>query len=423
MIPEDWEVGSLGDEVTKVGSGITPTGGEKVYQEGGRPFMRSQNVGWGQLLLDDIAFISEETHGIFPATEIVYGDVLLNITGASIGRSAIADDRVAGGNVNQHVCIIRTDARRLDAHFLNLFLLSKKGQKQIDSFQAGGNRQGLNFGQIRSFLIPLPPLPEQRAIAAVLSDVDALLSGLEQLIGKKRAIKQATMQQLLTGKVRLPGFEKKQGHRQAEAGIFPRDWKMATLREICIFENGDRGRNYPSPGSFVQSGIPFINAGHISEGKINFIEMNYITPENSDRLGSGKVRAGDIVFCLRGSLGKFGVVADNFGEGAIASSLVIVRPKANAIGREFLGCYFSSALCAQMIDIWSGGAAQPNLGAQDLARFSILLPPTLVEQTAIATVLSDMDAEIAALEQRRDKTRLLKQGMMQELLTGRIRLV
>ena len=127
--------------------------------------------------------------------------MLLNITGASIGRNAVADITVARGNVNQHVCEIRTDPKRLDPHFLNSYLLSAAGQKQIDSFQAGGNRQGLNYGQIRSFLIPRPTLSEQRAIAEALSDVDGLLAALEALIAKKRA----TMQQLLTSKTHLPG--------------------------------------------------------------------------------------------------------------------------------------------------------------------------------------------------------------------------
>jgi len=203
MVPEDWEVCSLGDIVTKVGSGITPRGGEKVYKKEGRPFLRSQNVGWGHLLLDDIVFIDEKTHNSFLATEIKLDDVLLNITGASIGRSAVADNRLLGGNVNQHVCIIRADASKSSPYYLIFFLLSEIGQKQIESFQAGGNRQGLNFGQIKSFLIPLPSLPEQTAIAAVLSDMDAEIASLEQKRDKTRALKQGMMQELLTGRTRL----------------------------------------------------------------------------------------------------------------------------------------------------------------------------------------------------------------------------
>lgn len=173
----EWEEGELGLKACKVGSGITPKGGDKNYKQAGRPFVRSQNIGWGVLLLDDVAYIDEETHASFESTEIKEGDVLLNITGASIGRSAVADERIAGGNVNQHVCIIRTEPEQLSPFYLNQYLIAKEGQKQIDSFQAGGNRQGLNFAQIRSLVIPQPPSPaEQHRIASCLSSLDALIT-------------------------------------------------------------------------------------------------------------------------------------------------------------------------------------------------------------------------------------------------------
>lgn len=163
VIPEDWSQTTIQDIATKVGSGVTPTGGSKRYKEYGRPFVRSQNVGWGTLLLDDLAFIDEETHNGFPATELKLGDVLLNITGASIGRTTLADRRLVGGNVNQHVCIIRSDADNAIPKFINLLLLSALGQRQIGSFQAGGNRQGLNFSQINSIKLPSrPPKPNKK---------------------------------------------------------------------------------------------------------------------------------------------------------------------------------------------------------------------------------------------------------------------
>ena len=139
----EWTECGLGLLTTKVGSGITPTGGDKNYKTEGRPFIRSQNVGWGELILGGLAFIDEETHQSFSSTEIKVSDVLLNITGASIGRSSVADSRIAGGNVNQHVCIIRVKQDEFNSRLLNQFLISERGQKQIDSFQAGGNRQGL----------------------------------------------------------------------------------------------------------------------------------------------------------------------------------------------------------------------------------------------------------------------------------------
>ena len=204
LLPLDWGVSAINDLVIKVGSGITPRGGNSNYREYGRPFVRSQNVGWGSLLLDDLVYIDEETHKRFPATELRTDDVLLNITGASIGRCAIADKRLATGNVNQHVCIIRTDSGRVAARFINYVLLSSVGQKQIDSFQAGGNREGLNFTQVRSIKIPLPSTKdEQDAIAAVLSDMDAEIAALETKFTKARALKQGMMQELLTGRIRL----------------------------------------------------------------------------------------------------------------------------------------------------------------------------------------------------------------------------
>ena len=121
---------------------------------------------------------------------------------------------MVGGNVNQHVCIIRTKLKKLNPHYLSLILLSSVGRNQIDSFQAGGNREGLNFGQIRSFVIPKPNnYEEQKIIAEVLFDVDRLLASLETLIIKKRNIKIATMQQLLTGKTRLPEFSGEWGSK------------------------------------------------------------------------------------------------------------------------------------------------------------------------------------------------------------------
>jgi type I restriction enzyme, S subunit len=193
----EWEESELGPKASKVGSGITPTGGDKNYIQAGRPFVRSQNVGWGTLLLDDVAYIDEKTHASFSSTEIQVSDVLLNITGASIGRSAVADERIAGGNVNQHVCIVRTKPDSLNPLFLNQYLISQRGQQQVDSFQAGGNRQGLNFAQIRSFAIPLPPtFAEQQRIASCLTGLDAVITAETQKLDALKTHKKSLMQQL-----------------------------------------------------------------------------------------------------------------------------------------------------------------------------------------------------------------------------------
>ena len=183
----EWKKSTIGSLSTKVGSGVTPRGGETVYKSEGHSFVRSQNVGWGHLQLDDIAFIDKETHLRQKNTELQLDDVLLNITGASIGRSALVNKQIAGGNVNQHVCIIRTKDNLVPAFLCN-FLLSNHGQKQIDSFQAGGNRQGLNFEQIRSIKITIPSTKEQTKIATLLHLIDERIATQNKIIEKLESL-------------------------------------------------------------------------------------------------------------------------------------------------------------------------------------------------------------------------------------------
>ena len=183
----EWEKHTIGELAIKVGSGVTPKGGETVYKKEGHPFVRSQNVGLGGLLLEDIAYIDDTTHIRQKNTELQIDDVLLNITGASIGRCAVVNEQIAGGNVNQHVCIIRTKDN-LVSPFLCNFLLSNYGQKQIDSFQAGGNRQGLNFEQIKSIKIGIPCLKEQSKIAKTLQLLDERIATQNKIIEKLESL-------------------------------------------------------------------------------------------------------------------------------------------------------------------------------------------------------------------------------------------
>jgi type I restriction enzyme S subunit len=201
---DEWEMVTLDNVTSKVGSGITPRGGSESYLASGIPLIRSQNVLTGRLNLEDVAFISEEQHNKMSATRLKAKDVLLNITGASIGRSCVVPVNFIEGNVNQHVCIIRpTD--QLNSTFLSAFLNSAIGQRQIDAFQAGGNRQGLNYVQIRSFKLPLPTIEEQEKVAQILQTCDQELALHQQKLAALRRQKQGLMQQLLTGRVRVAG--------------------------------------------------------------------------------------------------------------------------------------------------------------------------------------------------------------------------
>ena len=410
-IPEDWVESAVGTVAIKIGSGITPTGGSNRYKEFGRPFMRSQNVGWGRLLLDDLAFIDNDTHNQFPSTELKQNDVLLNITGASIGRTALADERLVGGNVNQHVCIIRVDAHQARPEFIHLLLLSTLGQRQIDSFQAGGNRQGLNFAQIASIKLALPPtLAEQEAIASALGDADALIESLERLIAKKRDVKQGAMQELLTARRRLPSFTG--------------EWEEKPFRIICWFQEGPGVRNT----QFTTSGVKLLNGTNIFRGKLNLDSTSrYISEHEAyGPYAHFLADAGDIV------IASSGIAIDRFHEKVafvescdlpfcMNTSTIRFKPVAEQLTPAFLFQYLTSDSFKRAIGGQATGSAQLNFGPSHVEKVYVILPP-VEEQTAIAAVLSDMDAELAALEAKLSKARAIKQGMMQELLTGRIRL-
>lgn len=402
----------LADVTTRIGSGITPRGGSTVYKSAGRPFIRSQNVGWGDLRLNEMAYIDEVTHSTFSATEIRTGDVLLNITGASIGRSAVATPELDGGNVNQHVCEIRLKPGRMDPRFVNACLLSQSGQGQIDMFQAGGNRQGLNFQQVGSVRIPDLPIEQQRAIGNVSQDADDMIATLERLITKKQAIKQGLMQQLLTGKTRLPGF----------AG----PWNDVVLGDhVSYIKTVALSRAQLD----TVSSIRYLHYGDIHTG--NSVRLNAATddmPRASHLLAgsAGVLRVGDLVFADASEdpagVGKSVEIA-SVPENGVVPGLHTIAARFN---KSVLADGFKAYL--QFIPTFRESLLRLAAGTKVLATtrsyissISISLPQA-DEQRAIAQVLLDADEEIERLQSRLAKAIAIKQGMMQQLLTGRARL-
>lgn len=404
VIPEDWGDVTLADVTTKIGSGITPTGGSTRYRDVGRPFVRSQNIGWGRLILDDIAFIDEETHEQFAGTEIMQDDVLLNITGASIGRCAIADDRIGGGNVNQHVCIIRPDRRRTLGRLIKYGLLSVAGQRQIESYQSGGNRQGLNFQQVAAIHFAAPPtLAEQSAIATALSDADSLIESLEDLIAKKRQIKQGAMQELLTGKRRLPGF----------SGA----WEVKRLGDLAAFY---KGKGLPKSAISSSGNVQCIHYGELFTQYKETISEVISRTDPFD--GSFRSVTNDVLMptsdVTPNGLAKASCIMED--DVALGGDILVIRPNSKQVFGPFLSFVIRHAK-DQVLQLVTGTTVY-HLYAADMKKFIFALP-SLSEQSAIATVLSDMDTELDALTAKLAKARQIKQGMMLELLTGRIRLI
>ena len=246
----EWEKCKLGELAVKVGSGSTPKGGNAVYTTSGHCFVRSQNVGMGHLILNDIAYIDELTHQKQKSTELRTNDVLLNITGASIGRTALATEEINGGNVNQHVCIIRTNGN-VEPSFICDYIQTSKIQKYIQSLQTGGSREGLNFEQIRSFPINIPTVEEQVKIAKLLSLINERIATQSKLIEDLKKLKSAIIDYAINS--------------------LDTDFaKFSSLYEMA----GEGGTPTTSNASFYDNGkIPFV--------KIDDLKKKYLT-ENKD---------------------------------------------------------------------------------------------------------------------------------------------
>lgn len=262
----------------------------------------------------------------------------------------------------------------------------------------------LNAGVLRPFVIPLPLVTEQRAIATALSDVDALIAELEKLIAKKRDLKQAAMQQLLTGQTRLPGFSG--------------EWSLRELRRLVSTPITDGPHMTPK---FYDSGVPFLSVNNLVDSRIDLSDIRYISKEDDQVFARKcKPQVGDVLLGKAASVGKVAIVEEDF-DFNIWSPIALIRP-CEWMYPKFLYYQLLSADCIAQIMLLTNSSSQGNIGMGDIEKIQVSYP-TLGEQTAIATALSDMDAELAALETRLAKTHALKQGMMQELLTGRTRLV
>ena len=334
--------------------------------------------------------------------QLADGDVVLARTGASVGKSYLykEDDGVlvyAGFLIK-----VSPDKKKLEPRFLSQYLKTQRYWSWVTVNSMRSGQPGINGNEYGDLLIPLPKIQEQTAIANALSDVDALISELEKLIAKKQAIKTATMQQLLTGRTRLPQFALREdgtpkGTKSSELGEIPEDWEVDLLSSVCAsFKTGKLDANAMKP-----------------DGEYRFYtcarEYSYIDRyafECEALLVSGN---GANVGYVHYFKGKFN---------AYQRTYVLSDFLADVI---YLKIYLERKL-AERIRVEVNAGNTPYITMDTLTDMPIVLP-SKAEQTAIATILSDMDAEIQALEQRLGKTRQIKQGMMQELLTGKTRLI
>ena len=391
MIPDEWEAGRLEDYFSFISYGFTnpmPTVEYGIY------LITAADISGGRIQYDTARHTTEVAYRtlLTPKSKPKKDDILLTKDG-SLGRLALVGNEVIC--INQSVAVIRPN-EKVEPVFLKLLLESPRYQKRMLEDAGGSTIRHIYITIVNLMPIAVPKShAEQHAIAAALSDVDALIGALDQLIAKKRDLKQAAMQQLLTGEQRLPGFGAANwGYKQTEVGAIPAEWETKKLGEFVRLQRGhDLTEHERHPGA-----VPVMSAA----GQYGF-------HDTAIAVGPGVV------------IGRSGA---SFGQVHWCGTDYWPHNTALYV-TDFCGndprfaFYF---LKAQDFSRFNTGGAQPSLNRNFIYPIPVGVPQ-LPEQQAIATVLSDMDAEIAALEARRDKTRALKQGMMQELLTGRIRLL
>lgn len=328
---------------------------------------------------------------------------------ALIGRQGALCGNVVGASgkffASEHAVVV-TPTAQTDIQWLTYVL----GNMGLNQYSESSAQPGLSVAKILMLRIAFPNNKvEQKAIAAALSDVDSLLTSLDALIAKKRLIKQGAMQELLNGKKRLPGFSG--------------EWEEKKLGDIGFTYGGMSGKTKSDFEDGVYPYIPFLNILNNPVIDINYFDYVNISPTERQN----KAQKNDLFF--NGSsetpeeVGMCSVLLEDIPDLYLNSFCFGFRQHENSNANSlFITYFFRSNVGRKLIYFLAQGATRYNLSKTNFLK--LLIPyPSLSEQTAIAETLSDMDAEISALESRREKTRLLKQGMMQELLTGRIRLV
>jgi type I restriction enzyme S subunit len=396
----EWQTKTLGNVCRFIDyRGRTP---EKTDR--GLRLITAKNVKMGFLQKEPFEYVKPDSYDGWMTRGIPQkGDVLFT-TEAPLANVAQldTDEKVVFA---QRIIILQPKGHDLNRTFLKYLILSEAAQNRIREKGTGATVQGIKASLLKTIEISFPPLPEQQRIVTILDEafegIATAKTNAEKNFQNARALFERHLQSVFT---------------QRSEG-----WVEKRLGDLCEFENGDSGKNYPNRNEYVESGIPWINTGHIQrDGTLSQSEMNFISPEKYKSLRSGKIQLGDLVYCLRGAtLGKTALV-DPFQIGAVASSLVIIRPSALLDGR-FLYSFLTSPLGQGLIKGYENGAAQPNLGAKSVAKYPISLPP-LAEQKIIVQKFAAIAAETQRLEsiyqQKLAALDALKKSLLHQTFTG-----
>lgn len=401
VIPKDWELSSIGDLLSFT-NGLNKA---KRFFGYGTPIVNYMDVYRNtELRVDTIESLVSLSKAELKAFDVRHGDVFFTRTSETpdeIGLSAVMLDKPADTVFSGFVLRGRPTTDQLDDGFKKYCFSSSTVRSQIIAKATYTTRALTNGRALSTVSIPVPPIQEQRAIATALSDADALLESLDRLIAKKRAIKQAAMQQLLTGQTRLPGFTG--------------EWETKRLGDIA-----DLHRRGVSPAMSPDEPFQHFSLPAFDENRAPTVDLG-------KTIGSNKFRVPDKAVLVSKLNPRIPRVwkPDSIGSNAVASTEFLLFTPREGVSRDFLYVLCCSPMFAEQMELLVTGTtgSHQRISPASALKIDVKLPLSASEQLAIATVLSDMDTEIEALEHRRDKARQIKQGMMQQLLTGRVRLV
>ncbi len=405
VIPEEWKSSTVRGLASSARNAIVggPFGSDLVsrdYVEHGVPVIRGQNMS-GQWVSGTFVFVTSAKAKSLEANLARPGDIVFTQRGTLGQVSLVPGKPFESYLVSQSQMKLSVNREVADPLFFFYVFTSEKQQELISGGTIQTGVPHINLGILRDIPVQLPPLPEQRAIAGALSDVDALIGSLDQLIAKKRDLNQAAMQQLLTGQTHLPGFHG--------------EWEVKRLGDVAALN-----RLHVTPASLPTQMFVHFSLPAFDVGKVPVTEPGSAIGSNKFRVPQGAV----LVSKLNPRIPRIWA-PDDIPLEAIASTEFLVLTPREGTSRRFLFVLCSSPLFCEQMELAATGTtgSHQRISPGGALSLKVPVPVDVEEQTAIAEVLSDMDAELEALEQRRDKTRALKQGMMQELLTGRTRLV
>jgi type I restriction enzyme S subunit len=396
VIPEDWIVASMQELTVLIGDGLH---GAPNYSSNGKYFfINGNNLNGGKVVITSHTKTVDHSEFIKYQKNLSDRSILMSING-TVGSLGLFDgEKVVLGKSVAYINV----KPEYSKNFIYQALQTRVVNQQFFDGLTGSTISNLGLAAIRQTKIALPSLEaEQVAIAGALLDLDLLLESLDCLITKKRNLKQAAMHQLLTGRVRLPGF----------SGV----WKVRRLGELAGMGSG--GTPLSSIAAYYDGDIPWVSIADMTRGGkvIRKTERN-LTSLGYEKSSAQMFSSGTVLYAMYASLGECSIAGDSL---CTSQAILGIRPK-TGLSSEFLYYYLTSL--KSTIKLLGQQGTQSNLNKSMVQNFVLNLPG-LTEQIAIAKILSEMDLELVNLEARRKKTALLKQGMMQELLTGKTRLI